>query len=67
MASLPEEGRLHALKYLPDQRLVVLTQRLELWGGGQPRYAVWAYDIENDVSYEIAADQYLGDSAVYSP
>jgi hypothetical protein len=64
---LPDDKILRALVYLPDQRLVVLTERSNSWGGGQPRNAVWIYDMLTAESYVIAKDQYLGVSVVYRP
>ena len=65
--SLVAEGTLRAVAYLPDQGLVVLTQRLESWAGGQSSNSVWIYDVRDDSSYEIAKDQYLGSAVVYRP
>ncbi len=64
---LPEDKVLRALVYLPDQQLVVLTERSNSWGGGQPKNAVWIYDMSTGNSYLIAKDQFLGDSVVYRP
>ena len=64
---LPDDKVFRALAYLPDQKLVVLTERSNSWGGGQPRNAVWVYDMSTNESYVIAKDQYLGNSVVYRP
>ncbi len=64
---LPDDKVLRALVYLPDQRLVVLTERSSSWGGGQPRNSVWIYDMSTAESYLLAKDQYLGKSVVYRP
>ena len=63
--ALPAGKALRALVYLPDQQFVVLTERSKSWGGGQPKNAVWIYDMGTAKSYLIAKDQYLGDSVVY--
>ena len=65
--ALPAGKALRALVYLPDQQLVVLTERSQSWGGGQPNNAIWIYDMGTTKSYLIAKDQYLGDSVVYRP
>ncbi len=64
---LPDDKPFRALSYLPDQQIVILTEQSESWGGGQPKYAVWAYDESADESYRIAKDQYLGRSVAYRP
>jgi len=64
---LPGDKILRAIAYLPDQRLVVLTERSDSWGGGQLRNAVWIYDMLTAESYVIARDQYLGTAVVYRP
>lgn len=63
--SLPENKSFRALAYLPDQGLAILSQLSDSWGGGQPAYAVWAFDEATGESYRIAKDQYLGSSVVY--
>jgi hypothetical protein len=63
----PDDKFLRALVYLPDQRLVVLTERSSSWGGGQPRNFVWIYDMRTAAIYLLAKDQYLGKTVVYRP
>lgn len=64
---LVAEGTLRAVAYLPDQGLVVFTQRLESWAGGQSRNGIWIYEIDSAAHYQIAKDQYLGTSVIYRP
>jgi len=64
---LDEGKNFRALSYLPDQRILILTEQSDSWGGGQPRHAVWAYDMDTASSYRLAKDQYLGISVVYRP
>ena len=64
---LPDDKILRALVYLPDQQLVVLTERSNSWGGGQPRNAVWIYNMRTAAIYLLAKNQYLGKSVVYRP
>ncbi len=64
---LDDDKDFRALAFLPDQGIVILTERSNRWGGGQPRHAVWAYDMHTASSYRLARDQYLGNSVVYRP
>ena len=64
---LPDDKVLRALVYLPDQQLVVLTERSSSWGGGQPRNSVWIYNMRTAAIYLLVKDQYLGKSVVYRP
>ena len=65
--SLPADKSLFALVHIPDQDLVVFTERSNLWGGGQPTNPVWVYDLQANKIYRISSDQYLGSSVVYRP
>ena len=62
---LDGDQNFRALAYLPDQGIVILTERSYRWGDGQPRHAVWAYDMQTASSYRLARNQYLGNSVVY--
>jgi hypothetical protein len=62
---LDSDKNFRALAYLPDQGTVIFTERSYRWGDGQPRHAVWAYDMHTASSYRLAKDQYLGNSVVY--
>ncbi len=64
---LDRDTDFRALSFLPDQRVVIFTERSNTWGGGQPRHHVWAYDMDTARIYRLAKDQYLGDSVVYRP
>lgn len=64
---LGNDNEFRALSYVPDQRIVIFTEQSDSWGGGQPRRAVWAYDIDTARFYRLAKDQYLGNSVVYRP
>ena len=64
---LDDDKDFRALSFLPDQRVIILTERSTSWGSGQPRHAVWVYDIDTTRIYRLAKDQYLGTSAVYRP
>jgi hypothetical protein len=65
--SLPDERNFRALAHLPDQQVIILSERSNSWGGGQAKNAVWVYDLKSDQGYRIAKDQYLGNSVVYRP
>ncbi len=65
--NLPADKNLRALVHMPDQQMVVLSERSNRWGGGQPTNLVWIYELDTDESYVISKNQYLGDSVVYTP
>jgi len=62
---LPHGGRLRALAYLPDRRLVVLAEVSTSWFTGRPRHGVWVYDPELQEARRVSKDQFLGDSVAY--
>ncbi len=64
---LDRDKDFRALSFLPDQCVVIFTERSNIWGGGRPRHHVWAYDMDTARIYRLAKDQYLGDSVVYRP
>jgi len=64
---LPADRKFRALGYLHDQGKIVLSEVSRSWGGGQPRNAVWIYDLHAKDVWRIARDQYLGDAVVYRP
>ena len=48
---LPGDKNYRALSYLPDQDLIILSERSNSWGGGQQRHAVWVYDMTASTAY----------------
>ncbi len=64
---LDRDKDFRALSFLPDQRVVIFTERSNNWGGGLPRHHVWAYAMDTARMNRLAKDQYLGDSVVYRP
>jgi len=62
---LPPGKQFVPLAFLPDQQVLVLTERWYAWLGGGERFAVWTYDIGSGQSRRMVKDQYLGASAVY--
>lgn len=63
---LPQGRHFVALAYLPDQHLLIFTERWQALLGGAERFAVWAYDMSTGQSHRLVKDQYLGASAIYS-
>jgi len=63
---LPQGKQFAALAYLPDQDVLILTERWYSLLGGSERFAVWAYDMRTGQSHRLVKNQYLGASAVYS-
>ncbi len=64
---LPTENVFLPVAYLPEKRLLVLT---ELWQGSwstKVRYGVWIYALDSGESYRLAKDQYLGEHVVFKP
>lgn len=62
---LPDDKNFRALSYLPDQRLIILTELSSSWGGGKQKHAIWVYDMDAFSAYRLAKDQFLGRSVVY--
>ena len=61
---LPSENVFRPIAYLPEKRLLVLT---EVWQGlwsRKNKYGVWIYGLDTGESYRLAKDQYLGDHVV---
>ncbi|MDH3401624.1 MAG: hypothetical protein OEM03_11745 [Chromatiales bacterium] len=61
----PTENVFLPVAYLPEKRLLVLT---ELWQGRwstKARYGVWIYQLDSGESYRLAKDQYLGKHVVF--
>lgn len=58
---------LRPLVFLPDQDVLLLTER---WQGGLARrvnWGVWVYRFDTQEAYRLFDDQYLGDSVYYVP
>ena len=64
---LPDGKNFRALTYLHDQRVIILSELSNSWGGGRQEYAVWVYEMNPSTAYRLASDQYLGQSVVYRP
>jgi hypothetical protein len=64
---LPSTHDLRPLVLLPDQQVLLLTER---WQGGlanRVKWGVWAYRFDTQEAYRLLDDQYLGDSVHYVP
>jgi hypothetical protein len=63
----PDGHALRPLLYLPDQRVIVLTESWRgVWGGKQ-KYAVWIHSPASGEIYRLVKDQYLGEHVAYRP
>ena len=63
---LPSSHDLKPLAFLPDQGVLILTER---WRGGlsdRVRWGVWVYRFGTQEAYRLLDDQYLGDYVFYT-
>lgn len=63
---LPSSHDLKPLAFLPDQGVMILTER---WRGGlsdRVRWGVWVYRFGTQEAYRLLDDQYLGDYVFYT-
>jgi hypothetical protein len=64
--SLPSSRDLRPLAFLPDQDVLILTER---WRGGladRVRWAVWVYRFDSGEAYRLLDDQHLGEHVSYA-
>ncbi len=62
---LPPERDLKPLAFLPDQDVLILSER---WRGrlsDRSKWAVWAYRFDAGEFYRLLDDQHLGDHVLY--
>ena len=64
---LPASHGLRPLAYLPDQDVLVLSERWQGGLGNRWRWAVWIYRFDTGEAYRLLEDQFLGDSVIYRP
>ena len=64
---LPANHDLRPLAFLPDQDVLILTERWRSRLAGRVRWAVWVYRFDTQQAYRLLDDQYLGDSVLYRP
>jgi hypothetical protein len=63
---LPGDRDLRPLAYLPDQDILVLTERWQGAISDRWKWGVWVYHFDSEEIYRLLDDQYLGDTVVYS-
>lgn len=64
--SLPSSRDLRPLVFLPDQDVLILTER---WRGGlanRVRWGVWVYRLDSGETYRLFDDQHLGKHVLYT-
>jgi len=64
--AIPDATPFRAVAHLDDQNALVLTEEWNAVVSGQPRVAIWIYDLHNDQMVRLAKDQSVGSHAVYS-
>ncbi len=64
---LPPTHDLRPLVFLPDQQVLLLTERWQGRLGSGLNWGVWAYRFDTQESYRLLDDQYLGESVYYVP
>jgi hypothetical protein len=65
--SLPESRNLQPLVFLPDQGVLVLTERWRSKISDRQNHAVWVYHFDSGDFYRLLDNQHLGRSVVYRP
>jgi hypothetical protein len=64
---LPASHDLRPLVYLPDQDVLLLTERWQARLTNRVKWAVWAYRFDTQEAWRLFDDQYLGHSVQYAP
>ena len=64
---LPPAHDLRPLVFVPDQQVLLLTERWQGRLASRAKWGVWAYRFETKEAYRLFDDQYLGDSVYYVP
>ena len=54
-----------ALAYLTGQHAIVFTDAEQSWASSSDNYPVWVYDLDNQRSYKLSEDQFLGSSVAF--
>lgn len=62
---LPADRRFRAVTYLPDQRVIVLTESSRRWTDDREIMSVWAHSLDTGISTQVSDNQYLGRSVAY--
>ena len=63
---LPGDQDLRPIAFLPDQDILVLTERWQGAISDRWKWGVWIYHFDSGDFYRLLDDQYLGDTVVYS-
>ena len=63
--NLPDARSLRAVAYLEGQDAVIFTAIEPGIIGGSPTNHVWFHDLRDGQSYQLSADQYLGDAVAW--
>ena len=68
-ALLPRPGKnaIRPVLYLPEQRVLVITEAWQGFFGGRQKSAVWIHDLVSGDSHRLVKDRYLGDEVAYIP
>lgn len=64
---LPEPHDLSPLVHLPDQDVLLLTERWRTRFADRVQWAVWVYRFDTQEVYRLFDDQYVGDYVLYTP
>ena len=64
---LPATLDLRPLAFLPDQDVLILTERWRSRLAGRVRWGVWVYRFDTEEAYRLLDDQHLGNSVLYMP
>ena len=64
---LPADHDLKPLVYLPDQEVLILTERWRSGLANRVKWGVWVYRYETQETYRLFDDQHLGEHVLYTP
>jgi hypothetical protein len=65
--SLPESRNLQPIAFLPDQDVLILTERGKRKLSDRQQHAIWVYRFDSGSFYRLEENQHLGRSVVYEP
>ena len=64
---LPADNDLKPLVYLPDQDVLILTERWRSGLANRVKWGVWAYHLDTQEAYRLFDEQHLGEYVLYAP
>ena len=64
---LPTGHDLKPLVHLPDQDVLILTERWRSGLANRVKWGVWAYHFDTQEAYRLIDDQHLGEHVLYTP